>query len=91
MAAAGIHDVVARLRFICAGLQSEQVCGGGPFDRRPTVRSSLGCALCSSVVSWLSSSSPFDLGDRILMTGAEVVDNPGAPASWFVEGTLING
>jgi small-conductance mechanosensitive channel len=28
---------------------------------------------------------PYDLGDRIIITGAETVDNPGSGSSWFVE------
>ena len=29
---------------------------------------------------------PFDLGDRIIITGSETTENPGTASSWFVEG-----
>ena len=34
--------------------------------------------------------SPFDLGDRIIILPPEATDNPGSTYSWFVEGKLAD-
>ena len=55
---------------------------------------SVSFALGSSVSKYLEGvlliavRRPFDLGDRILISGVESADSSGAPSSWFVEGEL---
>lgn len=89
-----LEDIINGIFYFLLGLLLLELLRFNPWTLLVSMTSllvSVSFALGSSVSKYVEGllliavRRPFDLGDRIILTGPEFVENPGIPASWFVE------